>query len=144
MGNPKGIPVSHGAYINGHETSTHAIWRGMISRCENNRCKSYPYYGARGVRVCARWHKYENFLVDMGERPNGLQLDRWPDASGHYAPSNCRWATASQQQNNTRRTRFFRYNGKILPASSFASELGISRALFSYHNKRGHYDHARV
>lgn len=73
----------------------------MISRCENPRATSWKWYGARGIAVCARWHAFENFLADMGERPNGRTLDRINN-DGNYEPSNCRWATGKEQISNRR------------------------------------------
>jgi hypothetical protein len=74
----------------------------MKARCFNPRLPVYRYYGARGITVCKRWVKFENFLKDMGEVPHGLTLDR-KDNDGNYTPDNCRWATCTQQQNNRRR-----------------------------------------
>lgn len=86
------------------QTATHQSWHAMHTRCRNVKQDSWKYYGARGVTICERWYSFENFLADMGERPNGLSLDRI-DPYGNYEPSNCRWATASEQSRNTRRAK---------------------------------------
>ena len=73
----------------------------MIRRCTKPNVSRYADYGGRGIKVCAEWVFFENFLRDMGERPEGMTLDRInPD--GHYEPGNCRWATASVQRINQR------------------------------------------
>ena len=69
--------VSHGGYLGGKERPEHYIWRTMIARCTNPNQIAYQYYGARGIKVCKRWLKYENFLADMGLRPSpDHSLDR--------------------------------------------------------------------
>lgn len=84
--------------IRGH--FMYGAWNQMINRCHNPRNSSYGRYGARGVRVCERWRDdFRNFLADMGERPEGMTLDRI-DPYGDYEPSNCRWATMKQQRAN--------------------------------------------
>lgn len=79
---------------------TKVTWHAMIARCYDVFHKDYSNYGARGIKVCDRWRIYEHFLVDMGERPEGKTIDRWPDKTGNYTPTNCRWATSEEQNNN--------------------------------------------
>lgn len=94
--------LKHGHKRHGQRTPTYNSWRGMLARCGNPRNNRYINYGARGIVVCERWLRFENFLTDMGERPCGLSIDRI-DNNGNYEPGNCRWATASQQTANQRK-----------------------------------------
>ena len=71
----------------------------MKTRCLNPNNKRFKDYGGRGIMICERWMVFENFLADMGERPEGKTLDRINN-DGHYEPSNCKWSTSKEQANN--------------------------------------------
>lgn len=94
------------------------IWTFMRQRCENPRSNGFDDYGARGIKVCERWRRFENFIADMGRRPSPeLSLDR-RDNNGNYEPGNCRWATRSTQSRNQRKRGAPNPNDFILGALS--------------------------
>lgn len=80
---------------------TYHSWAYMIQRCTNPKKNRYYSHGGRGIQVCKRWREsFLAFLEDMGPRPEGKTLDRWPDKDGNYEPGNCRWATPLEQAHN--------------------------------------------
>jgi hypothetical protein len=87
------------------KTREYKIWRGMKRRCERPNAENYARYGGRGIKVCERWQDFENFYADMGPRPQGRSIDRFPNYDGNYEPGNCRWATAQEQAANRRPRR---------------------------------------
>jgi hypothetical protein len=100
----------------------------MVMRCTNPRYRKYRIYGARGISVCDRWrNSFKAFLEDMGERPEGKTLDRWPDRDGNYEPGNCRWATSTEQARNTSRTIMVEWEGKQRALIDIADDLGLNR-----------------
>jgi hypothetical protein len=96
----------------------------MMSRCNRVTDKDYLEYGGRGIQVCKRWHKFENFVADMGQPPPGMFLDR-TNNDGNYRPKNCKWATAYEQARNTRRNHILEYNGERHCVSEWAEILGF-------------------
>jgi hypothetical protein len=100
----KETAVQNGRSVTTHGmfgTSEYQAWADLIRRCNDETHQSYKYYGARGITVCERWYKFENFFADMGFRPAGLVLDRINN-DGNYEPTNCRWTTVSQSNKNKR------------------------------------------
>lgn len=119
LGRARKLPAKH--------TPTYLTWRGMIARCNNPKATGYKNYGGRGIKVCGRWKIFENFLADMGERPEGLTLDR-ENSDENYEPGNCRWATEQEQRANMRRTRLITFNGTTQTLSQWARKTGVCRA----------------
>jgi hypothetical protein len=83
-------------------------WLSMRKRCNQIKSISYKYYGGRGIKICDRWSSengYQNFLADMGRKPTEKHTIDRIDVNGNYEPSNCRWATKQQQEENKRNSR---------------------------------------
>jgi len=117
-------------------TKIHKIWSGMHERCSNPNSAPYNRYGGRGIYVCDEWHKFENFYKDMGERPQGMSLDRI-DNDGPYAPWNCRWATAKEQGRNSTLATPLTWKGKTQSIIEWSEELGINAQTISTRLSRG-------
>lgn len=126
--------VSHGM----SDTKTYYIWKTMIQRCTNKKCKSFCRYGGRGIKVCDQWlESFENFFDDMGPAPPYMSIDRFPNNDGNYEPGNCRWATKIQQANNTRTNKFIEFQGERLTISQWSKKTGISEKILSARIRRG-------
>ena len=107
--------LKHGYAAGGIIRPEYSCWQMMVARCVNPKAQMYPQYGARGIKVCDRWLKFENFLADMGDRPSDKHSIERDDVNGGYEPGNCRWATIEVQANNKRNTVYVDYNGERLP-----------------------------
>lgn len=91
----------HRGSLGSNRTPTYNSWRAMKMRLTQKTHESYSWYGGRGITMDPRWDKFEAFLADMGERPEGKTLDRI-DPNGNYTKDNCKWSTAKQQARNKR------------------------------------------
>lgn len=121
----------HGHRRNG-QSRTYTSWMHMVARCTKPQTRFYEYYGGRGIKVCDRWREsFENFLVDMGECPKGLTIDRI-DTNGNYEPGNCRWITMQEQNSNRRSTIKMPLNGRRVSMKEFAKAHNMTYAKFQY------------
>ena len=94
--------TKHGASMYRPYTVEYRTWMAMKARCLNPNVKAFNNYGGRGIKICKRWiNSFENFLSDMGKRPDGLTLER-KNNDGNYEPNNCKWATRLEQRHNRR------------------------------------------
>jgi hypothetical protein len=94
----------------------------MMQRCRNKNDPSYALYGGRGITVCERWHKFENFFADMGHPPPGLWIERVNNSLG-YMPSNCAWSTPAEQAANRRPPKRKHRHAKLEDITRYAASL---------------------
>lgn len=122
-------------YYNIHgmsRTPVYKMWNGMKLRCINPNTMSWKDYGGRGIRICDRWMRFENFYVDMGDRPSDKHSIERIDVNGNYCPENCKWILLSDQLKNTRRTRRIIFNGVAMCLSELSTLTSINRSTLQY------------
>lgn len=131
-----------GQFVHGEsKTVLHNLWTEVRRRCFHRGGSNYKAYGGRGITMHKPWaDDYREFAKyvrkTIGEPPAGLQLDRINNSKG-YVPGNLRWATRSQQCNNTRRNRWIKFDGKRLTLSQWAVTLGLSQSTLNARFMRG-------
>ncbi len=132
----KALATEHPLYV---------IWVAMRQRCNDPNFHHYHRYGGRGIRVCARWSKsFWDFAADMGPRPSGkfptgrvkYSLDR-KNTNGNYTPTNCRWATKTQQSRNMQVNRRLTLNGETLLLCEWAERLGVNSSTLDMRLAKG-------
>lgn len=111
-------------------------WTNMLARCRNQHSPYWDRYGGRGISVCDRWKKFENFLADMGKKPTGGTIDRI-DNNGNYEPGNCRWASRREQSNNRNNTIYVTYEGQTKGLLEWGRIYGLTRASISKRYRKG-------
>lgn len=126
--------------VHGHRgpvmSPEYRVWSSMIQRCENPKRACFPRYGGVGVSVCARWRaSFDAFLSDVGPRPQGQTLDRFPDRKGNYEPGNVRWATPREQAFNRDATKLITVGGRSVSLVEYSERTGVS-----YYTLRQRYD----
>jgi hypothetical protein len=112
---------------NKHKHPLFNTWHGMKQRCNNPNAPGYRLYGGKGIKVCKEWSEsFDAFILDMGERPKGMTLDRL-NSHGNYEKSNCRWATHKQQADNRTYTRWLPYGGVVKTLTEWANIFELDR-----------------
>lgn len=118
---------------NGKAATEYNIWAGIKTRCSNENDQHWYLYGGRGIIVCDRWlNSFDNFLADMGPKPEGMSIDRI-DNDGPYSPENCRWATCKEQGRNKRTNVTITANGRTQCVAAWAEQLAVP--LSTIHNR---------
>lgn len=107
-------------------TATYESWSGMLKRCTNSNSDVYRHYGGRGIKVCVRWKKFENFYGDMGDKPKNKSLDRINN-NENYTPKNCKWSTQKEQTNNKRNNHRITIKGKTRTVTEWSDFVGIKK-----------------
>lgn len=133
MGNPNGHLV-HGL----SKTPLYSVWQTMKQRCTNPRCRGYRWYGAKGITLCEEWQRPEPFYewaMNNGYEP-GLTIDRINPSEG-YSPSNCRWISMSDQQNNKTSNHILTFRGVSHTLTEWSSLTGIPRTTITNRLKLG-------
>lgn len=121
-------------------TPEYKVWNNLLGRCYRKSDRNYKNYGGRGISVCARWQGprgFENFLKDMGPRPDpGLSIER-RDNDGNYSPKNCFWATDAEQRLNRRNNLRITFEGVTLTLKEWSEKTGLNRRTISERLRRG-------
>lgn len=117
-------------------TRTHRVWWNIINRCNNPNVKSYKDYGGRGIRVCERWLRLENFVADVGLAPADLEIDRI-DNDGNYEPGNCRWVTREVNARTRRSTILVTILGITKPVAGWIRDFSLKDTTIYARIRRG-------
>ena len=124
---------THGHCVDDAHSPEYEAWRTMLGRCDNPSVESYPYYGGKGIGVCARWRgSFEAFLADVGARPSDGHLLCLLDKTKDYAPGNAAWLTRHDADRKKRSNTFYEVNGVSKCLVDWAKEHGIGKSTLHY------------
>jgi len=124
-------PVRHGFARRKARRTEYTIWANMIDRCQRAGNQHYDDYGGRGITVCERWQRFENFLEDMGPRPSASHTIERKNNDVGYELRNCEWSTRARQARNKRTTVWVRYGGKKQCLADACEAAGLSYSMVS-------------
>jgi hypothetical protein len=128
----------HGHCSRNYRSPEWISWHSMKDRCLQKSHPNYFRYGGSGIKICDRWlNSFSNFLSDMGRKPTPKHSIDRIDNSGDYCPDNCRWATASEQQRNTKAYRTFTHNDINANRNEWSLMLGGNKTLVNIRLRRG-------
>lgn len=138
--------LSEAKTVHGHagkdRSDTYCSWMDMLTRCRDENHKSFKFYGGKGIGVCDEWNPevspnaFENFLADMGERPEGHTIGRLDHSKG-YSKENCEWQPLEVQANTKSSCHFLTYQGETLTWSQWSRKLGIDKTTIRKRVKLG-------
>lgn len=122
------------------ESLTYRTWKAMKQRCENPKNERHKYYGGRGITICERWNKFENFLEDMGKKPSPKHSIERMDVNGNYEPDNCKWATVETQSKNRRDSIKVTIEGETKVLKDWSRRYGIPYSTLRYKYEKNNRD----
>ena len=111
-------------------------WRAMWERCTNSKARNFKHYGGKGISVCEQWTSFTAFLNDMGNRPSRKHTIDRIDRMGDYCKENCRWATQTEQTNNTSRNVIITHSDLTMTISEWSQKTGIPRSVIVHRLQR--------
>ena len=109
------------------KSGAYGTWYKMVNRCTNPKADDFKFYMARGITVCDFWLKFENFYRDMGDRPEGMEIDRIDNNKGYYK-ENCRWVSHKENCRNFRRNRMVTYQGQTKTLIEWSEDIGLNES----------------
>ena len=125
------------------QTREYKSWQSMKQRVLNPKSPDYPFYGKKGVKICPQWiDDFLQFLSDLGERPEGMTLDRI-DPTGDYTPENTRWNSPKGQAQNRRYNRKLSFNGETHCIEEWSRRMNIPSSLLHWRLSKGKWSVAK-